>query len=219
MNKDINAWMLSIDGKIIPIQWHLYGSYTKPKIKDNYFDITETISASLWLYKKTSYQETKLVIEQFIGNWILNEFDYENDLLVLKKQLHEFYFSKNEYDEILKIYKKIVNKIKQDDINKLNDEVCNLLNNEFTRVRYKATQEDKWNSYKESKELWFRISSIDFKWMAVIYNFILNFDRDISSISICKDLESTGKEDFLPYQKPVDHISRLDFLKEFKLMN
>lgn len=60
------------------------------------------------------------------------------------------------------------------------------------RVRYGGM----FNSSATSKELVFRISSVGFNWFNIIYVFVADHKREVQSVTIVKDEEATGYENY-----------------------
>lgn len=178
-----SAYMIRNDGKEIPVKVHPYGSM------DNY---EETLYASQWLYLNTKSSKTKEIILQFIRTFIDVEVGEDADL---GSALIEWQKTKPykvvEADFITSI-SDLLETASIGDIEDLNQLVNSELNQEFTRVRLGGLV----NSVKGSKELVFRISSVGFNWFNIIYMFVADHKRDISSVTIVKDEEATGYENY-----------------------
>ena len=182
-----NAYMIGQDGRAYPVKIHIYGS------SDAY---EETAWAAEWLYNHTTEDYTKEECLKIIHSWILNDvspdfdkeeiLDYIDDLgyLVVSKD-----FINEHFEDIIE---------SQDynaDILSLNEEINDLLNQEFLRARYGG----KLDTRSGSREMVFRVSSSGFNWFDIIWRFVYNHKNEIDSVTICRDLESTGKEDFYRY--------------------
>lgn len=202
-----NAYMIRDDGKYYPVTIHPYGSD----------DIEETAWAAEWLYNHTSNNDTKQKCLQLIKYWIEKIVCWDLDLSEPNvKEVSEYLddigyivvtgkFVKEHWDDIMA-------QQTIDNPTNLNNEVNKLLNNEFLRFRYGG----RLDTEKGSKEAVFRISSSGFNWFNIIWEFVYNHKNEIDSVTICKDLESTGKEDFYKHngkefnKMPVDEFITLN---------
>lgn len=177
-----NAYMIRNDGEEIPVKVHPYGN---PDV------IEETLYASQWLYQHTKNSGTKSLILSLIASFAYDEFGTTENI---KGQLLDW----------IKTFKYIVlteefinslpdlDDVKISDSNALNKLVCDELNQEFMRARLGGMV----NSFSGSKEMVFRISSVGFNWFNIIYMFVHDHKRDISSVTIAKDEEATGYENY-----------------------
>lgn len=198
-----NAYMIRQDGEAYPVKIHLYGS------PDAY---EETAWAAEWLYNHTTEDYTKEECLKIIHSWILNDVSTEFDKQEILDYIDDLGYLVVSKDFINKHFEDIkdANDI-NDDIQSLNEEVNYLLNQEFLRARYGG----RLDTQKGSREMVFRVSSSGFNWFNVIWEFVYNHKNEIDSVTICKDLESTGKEDFYRHngkefnKMPVDEFIAL----------
>lgn len=99
--------------------------------------------------------------------------------------------------QFLKKYEKeirAIEKVTDNDaeLKAFNDLVIMELNQEFLRVRFGG----RYDSVLGSQELVCRVSSTYFNWYDIIYMFVTEHKRDIKTVTVCKDFESTGIKDF-----------------------
>lgn len=177
-----SAYMIRNDGKEIPVKVHPYGN------PENY---EETLYASQWLYANTAHEETKKLVLTFIKSFayeelgatsnIVNELKYWIENLPYVVLTDEFLDSTPQIEDA-----------EVGDLASLNKMVCLELNQEFMRVRLGGMV----NSSPNSKEIVFRISSTHFNWFNIIYMFVHNNKRNISGVTIVKDEEATGYENY-----------------------
>lgn len=178
-----NAYMIRNDGKEIPVKIHPYGS------SDSY---EETLYASQWLYRNTKSSKTKNIILQFIRTFVDMEVGVDSEIA---NSLVEWQAGKPYKVVEIDFIDSVANELETasvGDLEALNKLVNAELNQEFMRVRLGGIV----NSVKGSKELVFRISSVGFNWFNIIYMFVADHKREIDSVTIVKDEEATGYENY-----------------------
>ena len=201
----VNAWHLRQDGKFFPVQVHLYAMgdgdlsseaevaafLLKTDSEDKRLS-RRVIDAwiALCLEDKVRYDDTEEDIIEAIRN-LPNELPYHFAYPLSGDELVKIHTTANNFNDVDTLYE-FIDKI----LLKEHDDLClkirRSINQQFCRVRYGG----KLNTVKDSKSLWFRISSVGFNWRNVIYNFVsdLSRSRPISDISICRDQESDNTE-------------------------
>ena len=189
------AFMIRNDGTIFPVKVHYYGN---PSVED----AEETIYASEWLFNHTNHSSTKQIILEFLHSWIYVLCD-EKVLDASESELLTMF-----YDEIDDRNYKFLTKdfvqtnIKQiknakifydiDSFSNLNRLINEELNQEFLRARYGGM----YDSSTGSREMVFRISSANFNWFDIIWNFVYNNKNFIDTVTIVSDYESTGRKQY-----------------------
>ena len=177
-----NAYMIRNDGKEIPVKVHPYGN---PK------DVEETLYASQWLYRNTKHEDVKRTVLMLLRAFAYEELGVTEGVLdELKEWIKTFKYvvlTEEFLDEIPEL-----DDIPLEHLDELNTLVCHELNQEFLRARLGGYV----NSSASSKEMVFRISSIGFDWFNIIYMFVHDHKRDIETVTIAKDEESTGYENY-----------------------
>lgn len=178
-----NAYMIRNDGKEIPVKVHPYG---------NPESIEETLYASQWLYKNTAHPEVKQscldLVKSFANQTLGIEGEFKESLLEWIDTFRYIVLTKDYLEEVGDLIESAT--IKDQDV--LNQLICDELNQEFMRVRRGGMV----NSFGDSKELVFRISSVKFNWFNIIYMFVHDHKREIDSVTIAKDEEATGYENY-----------------------
>lgn len=177
--------MIRNDGKAFPILQHIYGN---PDIE--YID--ETLAAAEWLYKHTNSNTTKDLIIEFIvayGNNLEGKEDII-DKIINDIEIKPYKFISRDF---IIDNKEAILKIKNyRDLEDLNILICSELNQEFLRARYGGI----YNTFSSSREMVFRISSVDFNWFNIIYEFVYKYKNNIDSVTIVRDEESTGLSNY-----------------------
>lgn len=195
-----NAFMIRNDGKVFRVLQHIYGSEE---------DIDETLFAAEWLYNATSKNTTKNLIMNFIASWGYFR-NPENDIIdniIEEINTKPYVFLTKEF--IRGHADQIRDGQIQDNVDSLNNLVVDELNQEFLRARYGGM----YNSTVGSKEMVFRVSSVDFNWFDIIYTFVYANKPTINTVTVVKDEESTGFSD--PYShngKVMDKMPVDEFL-------
>lgn len=182
MNKaKYTAWIIRNDGKAIPCVQHIYAGKN---------EIDETLYAAEWLYKNTLDNESMRLVLNFIKSYgiSLGEEDYFK-AIIKDIQKKPYIFLSPAFINSIKVS---LNHAKIGDVIKLNKNVENALNQEFTRARYGGL----YNTDKNSRDMYFRISSDNFDWFGIIYDFVDQHSETIESVTIVRDEESTGAIEF-----------------------
>lgn len=179
------AYMIRNDGKAFPILQHIYGN---PDIEF----IDETLAAAEWLYKHTNNSTTKNLIIEFIaayGNSLEGHGDII-DKIINDIEIKPYKFISRDF---IIDNKEVISNIKNyRDLKDLNILICSELNQEFLRARYGGI----YNTFSSSREMVFRVSSVDFNWFNIIYEFVYKYKNNIDNVTIVRDEESTGLSDY-----------------------
>lgn len=177
-----NAYMIRQDGKLIPVTVHIYGATDDPE---------ETLYAAEWLYANTASQATRSLVVDLLASYAhnldpdvtLNEIEptlvYQIKHLPYKTVSESFVKSLNFSNA--KMY---------DDLQSINLAVNDALNQEFLRARYGGKYD---SDNPAGGEMYFRISSVGFDWFPIIWTFVYDNRRQISSVTVLKDPEATGQ--------------------------
>lgn len=175
------AFMIRNDGKAIPCVQHIYA---------NKFELDETLYAAEWLYKNTCRSETKNSALKLIKSYgmSLDKTNFIQAILDDIKRKPYVFLTKDFINSV----RDDLEKSETGDIPALSSDVENALNNEFMRARYGGL----YNTDKNSKDMYFRISSVDFDWGEIIYDFGKNHSSVIRTVTIVRDEESTGAKDY-----------------------
>ena len=197
--------MLRNDGEELPVKYHPYGNYND--------DWEETALAAEWLYNHTQYDNVKKLVINFIHAWAIDG-EPEADINNLIRDTID-YINAAGYEIItekfLKDHEKEIVNSELYELKDLNDAVCNALDQEFTRVRFGGM----YDTNRYSKELVFRISSVNFNWFDLIWNYVYKYRSNINSVTIARDHESTGEDYFYSHngveivQMPVEEFITL----------
>ena len=201
----VNAWHLRQDGKIFPVVVHLYA------MGDG--DLSTEAEVAAFLLKTDSEDKrlSRRVIDAWIALCLEDRVRYDNteeDIIeairnlpnvlpyhfaypLTGDELVKIHTAANNFNDVDTLYE-FIDKISIEEHNDLCLKIRRSIDQQFCRVRYGG----KLNTVKDSKSLWFRISSVGFNWRNVIYNFVsdLSRSRPISDISICRDQESDNTE-------------------------
>ena len=200
-----NAWHLRQDGKLFPVQVHLYamgdGDLSSEAevaaflLKTNSADkqlSQYVIDAwlALCLEDKVKYDDTEEDIIDAIRN-LPNELPYHFAYPLTGDELVKIHIAANNFNDVDTLYE-FIDKILIEEFDDLCLKIRRSINQQFCRVRIGG----KLNSVKGSNSLWVRISSVGFNWRDVIYTFVTDIyrSRRISDISICRDPESDNTE-------------------------
>lgn len=187
------AYMIRNDGKAIKVTVHPYA---------NPDDVEETLYAGEWLYNNTLNNSIKDDFLSLVHFWIDKDFNGSFDDC--------FDYVSNRKYKIISLDFLIRNKDKilSSSISKgssLLDIINDGLNQEFLRARYGGYLD----STSGSREMVFRVSSKNFNWFDIIFNFVYNNRSNISQVTISKDPESTGIDNYF-YKVGRVEINRLD---------
>lgn len=188
------AWMIRNDGKAIPVLQHLYG---------NSKDVEETLYAGEWLYNNTQYSYVKRAFIELVVAWVATIADTSREDRVEKliEQIEQRPY-KIVSTSFVSQHAEEIRSADVHDLGDWNGLVCAYLNQEFLRARCGGM----YNSIRESNEIVFRISSIDFDWFDIIYKFVSA--GHYSTVTVVRDAESTGTED-LYYKWDSDVLNRI----------
>lgn len=179
------AGMLRNDGKYFPVTAHPYGT-DGPDY---------TIEYCEWLYNSTNRNQTKQDVIDFVNCYMKSEdatIEEVNEMILTK-------FS-SKFMSLFKspVYTESVSLTELDqeinlldvDLDTLDERVNYDLNQEFCRVRFGGIYD---TDDLSGGECVFRISSKNFNWIDVIYEFVIRYSREIKSVTIVRDKESTGE--------------------------
>lgn len=194
------AWHLRQDGKAFPVEFHLYG------MNDTDLSSEAEIASFLIATDSNDLELAKYVLDAWIA-LILEEELYNPDMSIddgIKKYVHEYveeigfayplsvndmisiHHELNNYHDLDTLYdfcEEVRDKRKE-----LQKNITQSINQQFCRVRFGG----RYDSDSGNNEIWFRISSVNFNWLNVIYEFVSDNKRKlgIEAISICRDAES-----------------------------
>lgn len=201
------AWMVRNDGKSIPVMVHLYA------MEDDDFSSEAEVASFLLQYSDQDHDIAKLVLDAWMAKLIedsgaLHNFSdssiSDSSIIesILIKQLNNLPYRfpfPLDIDQYLRIHRELNNfndwNSLLDFLDKIDDtketiwkNIADSLNQQFCRVRYGG----QYDSISSNNEIWFRISSVGFNWVNVIYDWIAtNKDRlNIKYVTICRDMES-----------------------------
>lgn len=184
--KKPHAWMIRNDGKEISCLQHIYA---------NKNDVYETLYAGEWLYNNTRYDNVKLDVLSLINAYgkTLTDKDFIKAILndIDKKP---YVFLTKEF--VLTHQKEILENENSNSIEFFMARVEEELNNEFMRTRLGGM----YNTVDNSKDLYFRISNEKFDWSDIIKHFIDNHKKNIETVTVVYDEESTGKSDLYKFK-------------------
>lgn len=181
-------YMLRNDGKLFNVSpIHPYIKYTYETVDKALQKLSTSRKDSLkWFYKNTNSEDTK--------NLICIICSYLNKITGIDFDFCDYFEAKQIQPEEVAGY-----------LNLLNDNT----NQEFCRFR---TSNLLFSG--DSKEIYFRISSINFNWFGLIWEVCYKYKYSISDITICKDANTFGGR-FNPYKingKEINHIDIDEFL-------
>lgn len=199
MGKSI-AWMLRRDGKAIQVPVHAYGDEE---------DSEYVLMNAEWLYNNTENSSTKTDIILLLAIYAVN-----NDCVDVSTFAQ--YIIKNDYLQIsVKFLESIYNELERaidsaissDYHNEeyYNKKVIDDLNQEFCRVRAGGL----YDSDGSLGDIYFRTSSTRFNWFDVIWQFVYDRRKNISTVTIVRDKESTGEDNVYYNKMPVDEFITL----------
>lgn len=194
------AFMLRNDGKAIPVRVHLY------TMQDDDFSSEAEVASFMLTYAKQDHDIAEYTIDAWMASSIIDRVSYDStienidslirDLVTHYMKLFPFpltmdrYMSIhdklgnfNDFDTLMDFYDRI-----QAEKQSIWDNQQHSLNQQFIRSRFGGT----YDTSTGNREMWFRIGSIGFNWIDVIYIWTINNkDRyNIQSISVCRDHES-----------------------------
>ena len=193
------AWHLRQDGKAFPVKFHLYGM--------NDEDLSSEAEIASFLIATDSHDQdmAKHVLDAWIALILeeeLNEdisidegikryvqdyideigFAYPlsvNDMISIHHEMNNYYNLDSLYDFCEEV---------RGNLKHIQRAVTQSINQQFCRVRFGG----RYDSDAGNNEIWFRISSVNFNWLNIIYEFVAESRRKsgIDTVSICRDAES-----------------------------
>lgn len=194
------AYMLRQDGKDFPVKVHLYAMGDE--------DLSSEAECASFIIKTNSKDINlcEYILDAWMAMLIEDNVSYDsnsddiNNLILTRLSTLPYKFpyslSNSEY---LKIHK---NQSNFDDVDTLyefldevrskldvlQDSIRKSINQQFCRVRYGGA----YNTERGNNTIWFRISSVGFNWVDVIYIFTSKIKNklNIQFITICRDYES-----------------------------
>lgn len=208
------AWMIRCDGKAIPVVQHIYASREEAE---------ETLYAAEWLYQNTGRKRVKKDVLSFILAWAFSCGADESTLVrVISEQIESrpYIFLTKEFigtvsHELQALFQKpgAVEVIRSTSLDAHKRQVEEDLNREFMRARYGGlyNTEDLW-----CRDMYFRISSDDYDWGAVILRFMKNAFFSVDTVTVVWDEESTGMENgyyMAADGRAIDHMDWEEFLE------
>lgn len=198
-----NAYMIRQDGKLIPVTVHIYGSTDDPE---------ETLYAAEWLYDNTTNQATRSLVVDLLASYA---HDLDPDVTLNEIESTLVYQIKHlPYKTVSESFVKSLNFSNAkmyDDLQSINLAVNDALNQEFLRARYGGMYD---TDNPGGGEMYFRISSVGFDWFPIIWTFVYDNKRQISSVTVLKDPEATGRSNsYLRHgSEIINHMPTDDFI-------
>ena len=205
IQQNTTAFMIRNDGKAIPCVQHIYA---------NKSNLDETLYAAEWLYKKTTRTAVKNSVLRLIKSYGMS-FDRADFMQSIFDDIKRKPYVFLTRDFINSVHGDLA-KSESGDISVLSSDVENALNNEFMRARYGGL----YNTDKKSKDMYFRISSVNFDWGGIIYDFMKSHSSVIKTITIVRDEESTGVKDYYYRNHNGEEYRKYpisDFLNDIKI--
>jgi hypothetical protein len=221
-----NAWMIKQDGTAIPVLYHPYGYNKGTSVEENLYAITflhkydnnEKVEEAIDIWvaqvlsacaasdgsEAISFRMLEDAFGRFYGDGLKGLF-FEDFSLKTAWSVHE---RLNRYGTIAKLHEYMASSRDYDGSN-----LSEQLNQRFLRARFGGEMD----FAPETRELWFRISSTGFNWYGIIYKFTaeLHAERNITDVTIVRDLESTGSEQVYTRKNvKYEHVPIDDFLSE-----
>jgi len=206
------AWMISRDGKAIQTKMHPYIDLELPE---------ETLYSAEWLYNNTSSGATKQHIAQLVCSFI-REGAEDEDLSYKDFIDQTLQYAREDGLRICSagFLENFIDKVDatSGDFDTACEAVQNDLNQEFLRARYGGMYDtsQEGQSGPTSNGIYFRVSSTNFDWLPIIYDFVSSNRKklNIQDISIVRDNYFKAKDDFYvnpnngePYDRyPVDQF-------------
>ena len=171
---DTYAYMIRRDGKVFNVDFHPYGTE----------GIEYVLDYLPWLFECTANESTRRDIAALVRAMMEHTGSSINDLFDGFDVPSQFLtYVSNYKEEINKTNKELMDAVEYD----LNQEFCR------TRLGGRYNSDD-----VAAGEIVFRISSTNFNWFNVIWDFVYKNKRIIKSVTIVKDYESTGVD--TPYR-------------------
>lgn len=171
---DTYAYMIRRDGKVFNVDFHPYGTE----------GIEYVLDYLPWLFECTANESTRRDIAALVRAMMEHTGSSINDLF-------DGFDVPSQFLTYVSNYKETTDKTNKE----LMDAVEYDLNQEFCRTRLGG----RYNSDDVAAgEIVFRISSTNFNWFNVIWDFVYKNKRIIKLVTIVKDYESTGVD--TPYR-------------------
>lgn len=205
-----NAWMIRNDGKEIPVTVHPYATGYGMEI-----DVEEVLGTVEWLYTNTRYDSTRKNVIKLIALWWELLDPGRNNISVVSDYIESRPYKFVSVSFVNKISSEaqsadILTTAIEDQLESITELISTELNQEFLRARFGGM----YNTSSSSREMVFRVSSVGFNWYNIIWQFVYDRKSFIKTVTIVRDAESTGAEDYVytsrsgePYnQMPIDYF-------------
>ena len=183
MSKFPTAWMLRQDGEAFPVIQHLYGSLEC---------VEETLYAGEWLYNHTSSSAIQELVLELTAAYGKSLHPQEDMVVNLRRAIR-----KKPYIFLtLKFVEKIAAQLpmaEPSSLERLNRQVTEKLNQEFLRCRLGGL----YNTVPGCRDMYFRISNPMFDWEPAIRRFLETHGKEMETVTVAWDEESTGRSGFI----------------------
>lgn len=191
-------YMLRNDGQVFECKgWHPYISNIYDSKEDNLDSlINERLWELEWYYDNSLNNNVKENIKILVNTCCNKDINFEKD----KDEL----FNKFNVDENTYVCRD------DNELYSILENLNNEMNQEFCKVR---TSNVKFGG--NSNDIYFRISSIGFNWFDLIWKFVMNNSKDISSVTISRDTrvrDFTQGECYKIKGKEINHMPTNEFL-------
>lgn len=197
-----SVYMLRNDGKVIFVEGALnVHPYVMQTINQKPFNAIRDLFITLdgyplkWFFNNTQDEDTKLNIITLINSVLANCDYYGLSFEELETYRNTF---NHDDDSVVNIF----------DLEVLFELLNQKTNQEFCRFRTSSKY-----SGGSDKDIYFRISSIDFNWFPLIWNFVYENKHWVKSVTIAADAQA-GKEDkiYKHQEKLIDHVPVEEFV-------
>lgn len=194
MIKSPTAWMLRQDGEAFPVIQHLYGSLEC---------VEETLYAGEWLYKHTSIPTTQQLVLKLVAAYGKSLHPQGDVVDNLRQSIREKPYIFLTLDFVEKMAAQLP-MAEPSSLERLNRQVTEKLNQEFLRCRLGGL----YNTVPGCRYMYFRISNPTFDWEPAIRRFLETYGKEMKTVTVVWDEESTGREDFFfhPSGTPMNRI-------------
>lgn len=200
LNEELNKatpYMLRNDGKCFECEgWHPYIS----NIYDDENDLDSLINERLWelkwYYDNSLVSDVKKYIEILVKSCCEKDMNFKKD--------------KQELFNIFNVKEDTYTCRDDNELYSMLNNINNLTNQEFCKVR---TSNIKIGG--DSNDIYFRISSIGFNWFNIIWKFVMDNAKDISSVTISRDTrvrDFTQGECYRVNGVEINHLPTDEFL-------
>ncbi len=197
------AWMLRSDGKEFEVQQHPYCMGDE--------DLSSEADVASFILK-TESRDKELAAEVLDAYCVLRlrerkvtepERELKEELSSLPYHLYlrpeEIYMVHEERGRLInreEYYREL--KRVEEKAEELRKKMKRSLSQQFCRVRFGG----QYNTRRGNRELWFRISSVEFDWADIIYGFTARKYRELGAerVYICRDAESDDTENEVFYR-------------------